>query len=717
MRRLAALGLLASAAAAFLISNSRVGPGFVYEYVPANRRPVDLLVDTEGAPGLADPVAETQDLMSQWNAVAEAEDVFGTAGAGSAYNGATVGLTFGRFTDAQREVAFDATGDIMSSFGIGPAVLGITLKSVDTNSGQILDVLVVVNTQPPFLVVPGSGATARELIRATLIHELGHAVSLGHSPVGMVNQTTFGLFPAPPQRIPTMYPFRLPQLPQEGQTIEADDVAGLAVVYPAATGGLGSISGTVRSVSGTPLNEILVRAVGPMSGAQHHIGVLTNVDARNEGRFTVPHLPPGDYRVIVEAVNGRGGVDSGSLAGSGNALGADPFIFAADEYWQPGDTYDPAVDDPTDFALVRVRAGRDTGAVDFVANAAPIVENEILSGTLALGDAYVPDGANGFHFADYYAFAGTAGEAATVTATSSDITPQLRLLRPSDLTLAAEHLPVLASRAEITAFQLPESGIYTVVLSARAVTGNPGGTGDYSIALTGAGAALPAPPVVVAASVARGSADPGDQEFASPVCAATLLQVRLNASSHEELWVDRVTVRGSGPGDEARDIATVYLVRDLNGDGLAAAGDPVLATGTFVQDNGAVTLDLLDLEVDAGQSADLLVVYDVVVESVSSAAGFPVWWIGPLAALALLLRPRRRFGLVLLLVVLVPLSCSGSGGGSNCSGPFDPAGAVVAFQATVGAGDILAFTSTSDPAAPLDLVTADLVSGTLSVSN
>ena len=85
MRRVLAVAcacaLLASAAGAFLISNSRIGAGYVTESVPANRRPVNLLVDTEGVPGVSNPLFDTQDLMNQWNAVNEAEDVFGTASA------------------------------------------------------------------------------------------------------------------------------------------------------------------------------------------------------------------------------------------------------------------------------------------------------------------------------------------------------------------------------------------------------------------------------------------------------------------------------------------------------------------------------------------------------------------------------------------------------------------------------------------------------------
>ncbi|MHC4971226.1 MAG: carboxypeptidase regulatory-like domain-containing protein [Planctomycetota bacterium] len=712
MRRLLAVAcagaLLASGAWAFLLSNSRVGAGYVNEYVPANRRPVNLLVDTEGVSGVTNPLVETQDLMNQWNSVTEAQDVFGTASAGGPYNGTTVGQTFGRFTDTQYEVAFDDTGDILNQFGVGTAVLGITLKSVDRNSGNILDILVVINTQPGFLVAPGTGATARDLFRGTLVHELGHVTGLGHTPVGMVNQTSFGIFPAPPQRMPTMYPFRIPQTPQEGQTIEADDVAGLATIYPDANAGLGSLSGTVRSASGAPISQIHVRAVGPVSGAQHQLGRLTRAD----GSFSIPNMPPGAYRVIVEAVNGRGGVDSDTLAGGTDAFGAMPYIYAQDEYWQPGDDYDPGADDPIVFAEVQVRAGRDTSGIAFVLNAAPLLDSQAVNGSLAAGDSQLP----GFFYVDYFVFAGDAGDVMTLNANSSGFVPQLRLLRPSDGVLIAEDLPT-SGNAQIGGLTLPETGIYTVALSSGVVTGNPGGTGTYSLGLQGTGDALPPPPQVVGPTMGLGPEQPGAQELGSPVCSTAVLQARISAPSHEQLLLDRVTLQGSGSGDEALDVVAVRLVHDLNRDGEAGFGEPTLAEGTYASDNGSLTLTGVDFALDAGENADLLVVYDVTVTSVSSAAGFSAWWFLPLLLPIWFLR-RRRAAAVAMVAVLacLPLACGGSGAdGPACNLPFNPDGAVVDFQLRVAAGDVDAFTTTS--ATPVNLLTVDLVSATLSVSN
>jgi hypothetical protein len=715
MRRLAiaaaAFGLLASVAGAFLVSNSLSGSKYVFESVPASRRPINLSVDTEAVPNVPNPLGIVQDLMDEWNGVVEAEPPFGIATAGGPYNGATVGDTFGTFTNTRFEAAWDDTGEILAFFGLSPNVLGITLKSV-ASDGDILDVLVVVNTQPGALVAPGTGATAEELFRSTLLHELGHVTGLAHTPVGLANPSTFGLVPLQPNQIPTMFPFRLPIQPQQGGTIEGDDRAGLIDVYPVDTSGLGSISGTVRAASGAGINAIALRAVGPAGVGEEHIGILTDEDAAGVGRFRIRHLPPGIYRVLLEAVNGRASVTGATLSGDGTSLGADPFVFAGDEFWQPGDTYDPANDDPDDFAFVQVRAGRDTGSVDFVLDAQPLAAGGAVNGGFANGDEQLPDATGGFHFVDYFVFAGASGQAVMIDATGVGTVPQLRLLGPTALDVVAEHLPLAGATASI-AFTLPQTGVYTVALSARATTGNPGGSGVYQLTLSGASGSLPPAPPLLAATATAGPL--GDIAFSSPVCDTGLLQIRLAAPSAEELWVDAVTLRAAGTANDALDVAEVAVVHDRNGNGRRDGNEPVLGTGTFSADDGTLQIQGLDLELDPGQGTDLLVLYDVVVQSVSSApqAAAVPWWIAFLF-LPLAWKTRKRLALFALPLLLA--TCGG-GGGSGCNGAFDALGAIVTFQVSVEAGGITAFTSTSDPASPLALPVAPLGSGTLSVSN
>lgn len=718
-RILLALLLAAPLCAAFLISNSAVGNGFVFQSVPSSLRPVAFLVDTEAVPGVSDPRSVAQQLMDAWNAAPGAADLFGVATSGGPYNGSTAGITFGKFEDGSREIAFDADGTILNHYGLSAGVLGITLKSVDVATGRILDVLVVVNTQPGALSAPGTGASTEQLFRATLLHELGHVAGLGHTPTGLANTTTFGFDLLTPAEMPTMWAFRLPNQPQEGATLEADDIAGITRIYPTSLAGLGSISGRVRGVSGAAVNEIAVRAIGPSGAAEEHVGVLSNADGTEQGRYTIPNLKPGGYRVLVEAVNGRGNVDEIALAGGSPGLGNSLFLLAADEYYEPGDTYDPAVDDPADAETVEVRAGRDTGSIDFVLNARPILQGQSINAAFAAGDAQYPDTNGGFHFVDYYVFQGAAGQEVTLTATGGLATPQLQLCRPSDYSTLAEHLPAAGSASIATT--LDQSGIHTVAVIARATTGNPGGTGVYTLTLTGAGGALPAAPTLAGATLGLSPADPGSRGFASPVCRMGVLSLRAAAPSHEELWIDSLRLRASGSGDDFADVTEVRLVRDANGDGVWQGGEPLLGTGHYSADDGTVQFTEVALELDPGTVADLLVVYDVSFPATAGPSGAPGLPLALLPALAgalaaLLGRRRLRNGSAALLLALLPLSCGGGGDDGGCNGAFDAAKTVTGYACRVDPGDLVAFTPTGNPGTPLLLPAGSLLSGTLSVS-
>jgi hypothetical protein len=707
--------VLSGGAWAFLVSNSSSGGVFVYESIPAARRPVDLLVDTEAVPGVADPVAVTADLVGQWNDIPEAADVFGNVSAGGPYNGSTVRQTFGTFTNTRYEVAFDDDGSILAEFGIGVGVLGITLKSVG-GGGNLQDFLIVINTTGPALSAPGTGATQEQLFRSTLLHELGHAAGIGHTPVGMANTATgFGKLLAAPSQVPTMYPFRLPQQPQQGATIEGDDRAALIDAYPLDRSGLGSISGRVRGLSGAPVNEIHVRALGPQGQGQMHYGALTNGDGADLGRYRIANLPPGAYQLVMETVNGRASVDADAIGGPAS-LGGNPFVRAADEFWQLGDTADPATDDPDTGTLIHVRAGMDSGNIDFVLDANPLGAAPV-AGTLVNGDDVVPDALGGFHFVDYYVFAATAGDDVTLSVASTGFGPELRILSPQSLSLLFTDAPVAGTSAQI-AFTAGTTGVYTAMVSARATTGNPGGFGTYSVTLQGATGALPQPPAATPASAAVGAANPGAQQFASPIRDITMLQLRLAAPALEQLWVDQVTVRAGGSGDDLVDLDAITLVRDLDGDGRRGGNEPVLGTGVYSADDGTIVFADLGLTIAAGGTMDLIVEYDATVTSVSSqpaATGVPPAWL-LLVVLVALVRKRRALALILL-CALVPAACGGGGGGGGFNGPFDPAGAIVTFQARVEAGDVVAFTPTTDPASPLSLPGAAIASGTLSLSN
>ncbi|MEE8105528.1 MAG: hypothetical protein V3T86_08355 [Planctomycetota bacterium] len=712
----------ASVAGAFLISSSGTQT-FRFERLPDSRTPMDFRVDTDAISGIGNPVGVAQELMDQWDAIAGADNLFGDAALHSSYTGVNAMTTFGRFTDSNHELAWDADGSIMQAFSIDPSVLGITIKSVSP-SNNILDVVVVINTTGIALSEPGTGATREELFRSTLLHELGHVAALGHSVVGIANTSTgFGLLAAQPADMPTMFPFRIPSEPQAGGTLSDDDRAAMRNHYSGDTSSWGTLRGTIRSVSGAPANQIAVRAVS--EDGTIHVGRLSDSGSEHEGRFRIPHMPPGGYRVVIETINGRANLDPSNLSTTGEGLGANPFVAAQDELWRLGDTYDPALDPPATGDIVQVRAGRTTSFIDFILDGAPIVRDDMLAGTISTTDSRVSNQLGSLSYVDYFVFAGTAGQTARIEVAAASFVPQLRLLRPSDLDLEDADTPI--NGAAILNTTLAETGIYTIQLYARRGAGSPGSTGSYSIELTGAGASLPAAPTNTNATIVLGPNTPGDESYASPACERSLMQLRLTAPALEELWVDSIRLRTVGSGNEALDVDRIAVVSDQNGNGVRDSGEPVIGSGTPTMDNGTITISGLDVELNAGASEDLIVMYDVTVESVVTAGPTASWvFLAFLPAFYLLARftRGRKLAWILIAALALPISCGGGGGGdggggglpANCNQEFDPAGTAVTFSFTVEPGDIEAYTPTSDPSTPLGLPTATLNSSNLTLS-
>jgi MYXO-CTERM domain-containing protein len=74
--------------------------------------------------------------------------------------------------------------------------------------------------------------------------------------------------------------------------------------------------------------------------------------------------------------------------------------------------------------------------------------------------------------------------------------------------------------------------------------------------------------------------------------------------------ISRLRLRGSGSGDERVDLTRVRLVVDSDQDGVVDAGEPQLASGTYLADDGTVELTLSRV-LAAGAAERWLVVYDL----------------------------------------------------------------------------------------------------------
>jgi hypothetical protein len=112
-------------------------------------------------------------------------------------------------------------------------------------------------------------------------------------------------------------------------------------------------------------------------------------------------------------------------------------------------------------------------------------------------------------------------------------------------------------------------------------------------------------------AVRAGVSMPVDGFVATSEQTVEMLQLRLVVSSVEAVRVTGLTAHASGTGNDAADVASVFLVEDLNQNGVYNAGiDPVLASGSYGGDNGTVTF-ALSRTFTAGQSLHWLLVYDL----------------------------------------------------------------------------------------------------------
>ncbi len=188
-------------------------------------------------------------------------------------------------------MTFDETGKFIQA-PPGTGLIAVTRIHSDPETGKITDADIVFNGRD-FTFGDGAEPGAVEL-RDVAVHEIGHLLGLDHTPLE-----------GPLAIRPTMNPFYDDGGPGEGFTLEADDIAGVSMMYPAPTFALstGRIAGRITDVEDTPVFGALVSAENQSSGESYATlsGAFPELGSRSQprrGEFLLAGLLPGGYRLL-----------------------------------------------------------------------------------------------------------------------------------------------------------------------------------------------------------------------------------------------------------------------------------------------------------------------------------------------------------------------------------------------------------------------------------
>jgi len=273
-----------------------------------------------------------------------------------------------------------------------PGVLGITNTAFDFETGIIMGGAITLNPDPLEEISDPDWSTSGDPhtldVQAVILHEAGHLQGLCHS---VVRNDMAGEMEDYPSNSAVMFPFIGLDV-ADARMPDQDDIAWHGLIYPSASYDttFGSIQGDVPFGS-TLINclppggangaHVVARDLNDLVGGEPRmiVGTYSYLVDGQLGRYTIPGLPPGDYGVWIEPLDGSPVM---ALQINSRIQFTTHTVFPEDWYSGPTESgAEGTPNDPASAAVIPVTVGSTVTGID------SLIE-DFVAGCINVAEAY-----------------------------------------------------------------------------------------------------------------------------------------------------------------------------------------------------------------------------------------------------------------------------------------------------------------------------------------